>query len=390
MKHTKKILSTIFLSSLMIFTACSEEKQVVQKKANPPLEVNTITVQKEFIPIWRQYTGITKSSSQQEVRARVSGILEKIYFKDGQKVKKGQKLFKIEQDQYIAAIDAAKAKKAQDEAALKLAIADVSRYKPLVKEGLAPRATLEQYEAKQAELKARIFGDDANIKKAKLNLSYTIVKAPIDGKVSARLVDIGNLVGHGEATLLTKIVNYDPIYAYFSPSQKDARLFKKYRNKEKPSAFIEVAGSAETIRLDGYVDFANNTVDPLTSTITMRATIKNPNTKVFPGTFVYINLFVNDKFKFLMVPPEVILNDQLGSYVYIADKDNKVKRVDIKTNYSNKYYVSVKEGLKDGDKLIVSALIKLKSGMSVKTTDVTKTHGIQAILKKNNLIPDGK
>jgi len=316
--------------------------------------------------------------------------LEKIYFKDGQKVKKGQKLFKIEQDQYIAAIDAAKAKKAQDEAALKLAIADVSRYKPLVKEGLAPRATLEQYEAKQAELKARIFGDDANIRKAKLNLSYTIIKAPIDGKVSARLVDIGNLVGHSEATLLTKIVNYDPIYAYFSPSQKDARLFKKYRNKEKPSAFIEVAGSAETIRLDGYVDFANNTVDPLTSTITMRATIKNPNTKVFPGTFVYINLFVNDKFKFLMVPPEVILNDQLGSYVYIADKDNKVKRVDIKTNYSNKYYVSVKEGLKDGDKLIVSALIKLKPGMSVKTTDVTKTHGIQAILKKNNLIPDGK
>jgi len=387
-KHTKKILSTIFLSSLIIFTACSEEKQVVQKKANPPLKVNTITIQKEFIPIWRQYTGITKSSSQQEVRARVSGILEKIYFKDGQKVKKGQKLFKIEQNQYIAAIDEAKAKKAQDEAGLKLAIADVSRYKPLVKEGLAPRATLEQYEAKQAELKARIFGDDANIKKAKLNLSYTIVKAPIDGKVSARLVDIGNLVGHSEATLLTKIVNYDPIYAYFSPSQKDARLFKKYRNKERPGAFIEVAGSAETIRLDGYVDFANNTVDPLTSTITMRATIKNPNTKVFPGTFVYINLFVNDKFKFLMVPPEVILNDQLGSYVYIADKDNKVKRVDIKTNYSNKYYVSVKEGLKDGDKLIVSALIKLKAGMSIKTADVTKTHGIQAILKKNNLIPN--
>lgn len=390
MKHTKKILSTIFLSSLIIFTACSEEKQVVQKKANPPLKVNTITIQKEFIPIWRQYTGITKSSSQQEVRARVSGILEKIYFKDGQKVKKGQKLFKIEQNQYIAAIDEAKAKKAQDEAGLKLAIADVSRYKPLVKEGLAPRATLEQYEAKQAELKARIFGDDANIKKAKLNLSYTIVKAPIDGKVSARLVDIGNLVGHSEATLLTKIVNYDPIYAYFSPSQKDARLFKKYRNKERPGAFIEVAGSAETIRLDGYVDFANNTVDPLTSTITMRATIKNPNTKVFPGTFVYINLFVNDKFKFLMVPPEVILNDQLGSYVYIADKDNKVKRVDIKTNYSNKYYVSVKEGLKDGDKLIVSALIKLKAGMSIKTADVTKTHGIQAILKKNNLIPNEK
>lgn len=384
-----KILSTIFLSSIVFFTACSDEKQAPVRKEMPPLAVNTITVKKEAVPIWKQYTGMTKASSDQDVRARVSGVLEEIYFKDGQAVKKGQKLFKIQQAEYIAALNAAKAKKRQDEASLALATADVNRYKPLVKEGLAPRATLEQYQAQYAGLKAAIAGDVAQINKAKLELSYTIITAPISGNVSARRVDIGNLVGHGESTLLTTILSTDPIYAYFSPSQKDVRMFQRYRDKDKPDAFIEVAGSMEQIRLNGYIDFSNNTVDPLTSTITMRATIDNKKGKVLPGTFVYINMFINDKYKFLMIPPEVIFNDQLGSFVYIVDENSMIKRVDVTTDYSSKYYVSIHDGLKDGDKLIVSALVKLKTGRKVTTTDVGATQGINAVLKKNNLIPEG-
>ncbi len=390
MNISTKILNILFISSLFVFSGCGEEKQVQVKKEIPPLNIKTITVKKEPVPIWKQYTGKTKASSEQEVRARVSGILKKIYFKDGASVKKGQKLFLIEQDSYIAALDGAKAKKAQDVASLKLANADVARYKPLVSEGLAPRATLEQYQAKQAGLIAAIAGDEADIKKAKLELSYTTVLAPITGTVSARHVDMGNLVGHNEATILTTIMSVNPIYAYFSPPQKDVRLFNKYKNKDNPDAFIEVKGGMEDIRLDGYVDFANNKVDSLTSTITMRATINNAKGKVLPGTFVYVNIFINDKYSFLMIPPEVIFSDQLGSFVYIVDEDSKVKRVDITTEYSTKYYVGVKDGLKDGDKLIVSALVKLKTGRKVTTNDVTDTQGIKAILKNNNLIPQGK
>jgi len=388
MIKSSTLLSSVLLSSLFFFNACSEDKQVVTKQKAAPLAVNIITVKKEAVPLWKQYTGMTKASSDQGVRARVSGILEKIYFQDGQYVKKGQKLFKIQQDEYIAALNAAKAKKAQDEASLSLAQADVNRYEPLVKEGLAPRATLEQYQAQSIGLKAAIQGDIAEINKAKIQLSYTIIKAPISGNVSARHVDIGNLVGQGESTLLTTIVRTDPLYAYFSPSQQDVRMFQKYRNKDKPDAFIEVAGSKEQIRLDGYVDFKNNTVDPLTSTITMRATIKNNKQKVLPGTFVYVNLFINDKYKFLMIPPEVIFNDQLGSFVYIVDNNARLKRVDIEKGYSSKYYVSVTKGLKDGDKLVVSALMKLRPKIEVTPTDVSKTQGIATILKENKLIPE--
>ena len=387
MSLSTKTFKTLLLSSLILFSACSDDKPKQVKKEMPPLQVNTITVKKEPVPIWKQYTGMTKASSDQEVKARVSGILKKIYFEDGATVLKGQKLFMIEQDQYIAERDAAKAQKAQDEASLKLANADVARYEPLVKEGLAPRATLEQYQAQQAKLKAAIAGDVADIKQAEIELSYTMVRAPINGKVSARRVDIGNLVGQGEPTLLTTIMSVDPIYAYFSPSQDDVRLFNKYRNKDRPDVFIEIKGSMEDIRLNGFVDFANNQVDPLTSTITMRATIDNKEGKVLPGTFVYINLFINDKFEFLMIPPEVIFNDQLGSFVYIADKNNKTKRVDITTGYSSRYFTSVQTGLKDGDRLIVSSLVKLKPNIALKTTDVTDTQGIKSILEKNNLIP---
>ena len=385
-----KTFTLFCMLGALIFNGCSKEKEQQIKKEMPPLVVNTITVKKEAVPIWKKITGKTKASSHQEVRARISGILEKRYFKDGQNVKKGQKLFKIEQDEYISALNIAKAQKEADEASLNLAIADVERYKPLVKEGLAPRATLEQYQAKQASLKAAIAGDVAKINKAKLELSYTIIKAPISGKISARHVDIGNLVGQGESTLLTTITRIDPIYAYFSPSQSDAMMLQKYKNKEKPDAFIELQSGLGDIRLNGFVDFSDNTVDPLTSTISMRATINNPNDKVMPGTFVYVNVFVNDKYKFLMIPPYVIFNDQLGKFVYIIDKNNIIKRVDIKTGYSSKYYVSVKSGLKDNDRVIISGLMKLKTGKKVKATDVTKTEGIKAILEKNNLIPKGR
>jgi RND family efflux transporter MFP subunit len=380
----KKIVPLLIVAFFL--HACDEEKTTTQTLKPTPLRVATITVEKKNIPIWARYTGRTRASNTQEVKARVAGVLEKRYFHDGDLVHKGEKLFKIQQDEYLATLHIAQAQLLQDQAQLKLAQADVKRYQPLVKEGLAPRATLEQYEAKKASLEAAIIADKANIKQAKLNLSYTIIKAPITGKISARYVDVGNLVGPGNTTLLTTIVKADPIYAYFSPSQSDVRMFTRYKDSNKPYAFVELANALNPLRLNGYVDFQNNTVDPLTSTISMRAVIKNPNYTLLPGSFVYVHLFISDKHPFLMIPPEVIFNDQLGKFVYIV-KNNKLQRVNITTGYSSKYYIAVTKGLHDGDKLVVSALMKLKPNLEVQTTDVTQEKGIDAILKKNNLIP---
>jgi RND family efflux transporter MFP subunit len=388
----KQIYSIVFSASLLFLLGCSEEKKTAAPKAPPPLNVETVTVQKKMFPFWVQYTGMTKAISKQEIRARVSGRLEKRFFKDGAYVKEGDKLFLIEQSQYQSNLDAAKSRKQKDEAALALSKADVKRYLPLVKEGLAPRATLEQYEAKRDALIAAIAADEADIKNAELELSYTIITSPISGHVSARLVDVGNLVGYGESTLLTTIVQTDKIYTYFSPSESDAQKIYKFRSREKLPAFIEVRGQGKDIfkrkRLNGIVDFSNNIVDPLTSTVSMRATIDNRDKSVYPGTFVYINVFVTDKFKFVMVPPQAILEDQLGHFVYTVDANSSAKRTGVKTGISSRFYTSISSGLNDDDKVVISGLVKIQEGRQLAPKDMTATKGIVAIMKKHHLVPE--
>ncbi len=388
--HKSTLFFLLLSLSALTFSACKEEK-IASKKAPPPLTVKTIIVEDKNYPIWLQYTGTTKASSEQEVKARVSGRLQKIYFRDGDLVKKGQKLFLIEQSQYISNLNSAKSKKKRDEASLQLAISDVKRYEPLVKDGLAPRATLEQYQSKRDELIAQIESDKAAISNAKLELSYTTVIAPVSGKISARHVDKGNLVGYGESTVLTTIVSTDNIYAYFRPSEKDLQMILKYRSKKDMEAFINVRCSGKDIgkrkRLNGVVDFNDNTVDPLTSTINMRATINNSNHSVLPGTFVYVNIFLSDQHKFVLVPPQIINEDQLGKFVYILDNNNTAKRRGVEVGYTNRFYSVIKSGLKDKEQVLVSGFMKVRDGSKLNPKDVTKTEGMDAVIKNNKLIP---
>lgn len=392
MFYPKVCLPIALLTTLFIISGCGEEKRPSAPNVLPPLKVETVTVKKEKLPLWVQFTGMTKASSDQEIRARVSGRLQKVYFKDGAYVNEGDKLFLIEQAEYKSNLRSARAKKEKDLASLALAKADVERYRPLVKDGLAPRATLEQYESRYNELVAAIESDDAAIQNAKLELSYTLITAPVSGQVSARRVDVGNLVGYNESTLLTTIVQTDSIYAYFSPTESDVQKIYKFRSRTRLPAFIEVRGQGEEVlkrkRLDGYVDFSNNTVDPLTSTISMRATINNKSRSVYPGTFVYVNVFVTDNLGFVMVPPQAVFEDQLGKFVYTVDANNTAKRSSVTTNLSARYYTSIAEGLHDGDRVVISGLMKVKEGRQLDPADVTETKGIVAVMKKHKLIPD--
>lgn len=378
--------------ALLLFSGCEDEGQKsITPQGPPPIKVETVTVEKKNFPVWVQYTGMTKAVSEQEIRARVSGRLEKRFFEDGARVKKGDKLFLIEQDVYQSNLDAAKSKKEKNMAALALAKADVKRYEPLVKEGLAARSTLEEYESTRDALIASIKADDAEIRNAQLELSYTLVTAPISGQVSARRVDVGNLVGYGESTLLTTIVQTDKIYTYFSPSESDIQKLYTFRSRKELPAFIEVRGQGEDIfkrkRLNGFVDFSNNIVDPLTSTVSMRAIMENKEQTVYPGTFVYINVFITDKIDFIMVPPQSVLEDQLGKFVYRVDAQNRARRSPVKTSLSSRHYVAIAKGLSSGERVVISGLVKVKEGRLLKVEDVTDTKGIEAVIKKHKLIP---
>ena len=386
-----KPTAILLLSTIFFFAGCGENKQKAKTAPAPATPVEIVIVKNQKIPIWMKYTGKTKASSSQEVRARVSGILEAIYYKDGEYVSKGQKLFKIEQTDYIATLEKAQAEKRRNIAALKLARADVNRYEPLVKEGLAPRVTLEQYVAQVETLEADIVGDDTAIRQAELELSYTVVKAPIDGQASRRRVDVGNLVGKGESTLLTTINQTDPIYAYFAPSEEEFQLITQLHMEDVMTAYIDVNYQSKLLNsanVFGHINFSDNAVDPTTSTVSMRAVIPNKKRNIYPGTFVYVNLFVTDQFVLMGVPPEIIFEDQKGDYLYVVDEKEMAKRVYIRPVYETRHFTLIKEDtLKDGDRVIVNALMRLKPGLKVAPKDVTQTKGLAAVIAANNLLP---
>ncbi len=387
-KHTASLLFILFFLAI---SACGEKKQAPAAKEAPPLPVDVITIQNKNIPIWMPYTGKTQASSSQQVRARVSGILEEIYYEDGEHIKKGQKLFKIEQTDYIAELELQKAKKFRDLAALKLAQADVRRYEILTKEGVSPQATLESYQAQAEAYAADIKYDDAKIEQAELILSYTIVRAPIEGQAGRRLVDIGNLVGKNESTLLTTINKVDPLYAYFAPSEEDFQRIAQFRSSEVMQAYVNLNyqhKSLATQRIFGSVTFSDNTVDPGTSTISMRVEFPNKNKAIFPGTFVYVNIFVTDKISLIGVPPQVVFEDQQGKFVYIVDNTSTAQRVYIKPVYESRFFVLMKlDTLKEGDRVIINGLMRLKPDLKVTPTNVTDSKGIEAIIKNNDLVP---
>ncbi|WP_457576624.1 efflux RND transporter periplasmic adaptor subunit [Desulfomarina sp.] len=395
MRYKLFFLVLFFLFS--IAAGCSNEQDKVQsdkkgKKAEPPpLPVEVIVVQKEKVPIWIEYTGKTKASQTVEVRARVAGRLEAAFFNEGDYVEKGKKLFAIEKATYEAAVSGAKAKLEGDQASMKLARADVERYKPLVAEGLAPRVTLEQYQVRLMELAATIKADRAALRDALLNLQYTDVVAPISGRIGRINTDVGNIVGYGDKTLLATIVADDPMYAYFSPDEEQFQLVRQYRSRAVLDARVTVPDSYTKMLdrkpLKGVVDFNDNRVDGMTGTITMRARVDNPDHDLLEGTFVYVDLFVTDKAEFIMVPPGIVLDDQRGSYIYTVDDDAKVKRVDISRGLETRNYLAVTAGLKGGERVILSGLARIRPGIRVDPTDVTESKGITAILRQQGMIP---
>ncbi len=383
------------LTGFLAVIGCSNEsdkKEPVEQPAPPPLGVEVVRAQRENVPIWIEYTGKTEASQRVEVRARVAGRLEEVLFTEGDVVEKGTKLFSIEKNSYEAAVEQARARLESDLASLKLAKADVERYKPLVAEGLAPRVNLEQNEARVGELNAAIKADESVLDDAQLNLSYTDVLAPISGRISRKHIDVGNIVGFGEKTLLTTIIGDDPMYAYFNPNEEQYQIVQQYKSKEVLDAMVTVPNNYKKLlhrdSLKGVIDFKDNRVDPMTGTISMRATVANPQRALLEGTFVYVEMFVTDKAKFLMVAPSAIQEDQRGSFVYAVDESSSAKRLDVVRGFETRHYAVVAKGLEGGESIIVSGLAKIRPGTKVKATDVTDTKGVMALMRQNNMIAD--
>jgi len=357
--------------SLLFLSGCGEDnikKSIV--KEEKPLAVKVHTLKKETYPIWVDFSAKTQAVDEVMVISRVTGELEKSLFKPGDSVKKDQILFTIDKREYQAQWEEKNAILERDKASLELAVANVKRYEPLVKEQLAAKEQLDELVAQQKQLEATIRADKAALEAVSLDLEYCNVRASISGQIGKELVLIGNIVDKG--TELATIVQTEFLYVNFNPSANEVALIKKYKSEEKPKVKVVLKGERGLdFTFDGQIDFIDNVSNTSTGTVAMRAKITNKDLLLFPGTFVELKLFVTDKVPVIAVHPDQIAQSQQGQYVYAVTKENNISKRQVKTNYTNNDFVMISEGLKEGDRVVVGTVHGLQEGLKVEATEVS-------------------
>ena len=304
----------------------------------PPAVSVAAPVEREVVD-FDEYTGRIAAVEEVEVRARVRGYLVKINFTEGAEVKEGDVLFEIDPRPFEADLDAAKGQVAQWEAKLARAEADVARYERLLPKGAASQKDLDAAIADRGEARAAIQSALAAVKRAALDVEFAKVTAPVSGRVSRASVTKGNLVnaGGGEATLLTKIVSYNPIYVYFDIDeralvqyqqavQKQAGGSERISNVKEAKIPVQLGLAGESgFPHEGVVDFANNQVNAQTGTIQVRGVFANANRLFTPGLFARVRVSVGDKYQAVLVPERAIGTDQGQKYLLTVNDKNVVE-----------------------------------------------------------------
>ncbi|HEY4308680.1 MAG TPA: efflux RND transporter periplasmic adaptor subunit [Pirellulales bacterium] len=359
----------MLLAGLATSTGCN------RKAAGPPpvkiQQVMYTTPVEEVVSEYEEFTGRTAAMKTVEIRARVSGYLDKVNFADGAEVKIGDLLFQIDPRWFKASADQAAANVSQYESRIERLDRQVTRATPLIENHVKSQEEFDQYTFDHAEAKSTLKGMQAAKELADLNLSYTRVLSPIDGRISRRMVDPGNLV-RADETVLTTIVSIHPIYAYFDIDERTVlrlrRLVRDGRIKShrETEITVQVALSDEDqFNLSGVVDFVDNQVDPTTGTLRLRAVIQNPNRLLSPGLFVRIRFPIGDPHPALLIPEEALATDQGQRFVYVIDDKNHVvyRRVQVGMLLGGKRVIT--QGLAPEDRIAVSGLQRLRKDLEV-------------------------
>ena len=324
------------------------------------------------VTIVHEFVGTTQARESVEIRARVQGYLDEMTFEPSSFVRKGQRLFVIEPEPYEAQRDRASAGLKAAEAGLRRAESDLDRLEQAVRTNAVSQQEVTRARAERDQASAAMLEAQAALTNAEIQLDYTTVDSPISGMVSRNYVDLGNLVGAGEATLLTTVRRLDPLFAYFEVSERflsqalDQR--SGYRKSETPDDLMSATlVLKETgLEIEGKVDSVDNTVDPATGTIQMRAVFPNSDAKVFPGFFVHVRLpgeFLEDS---ILVEETALGTDLGGRYVMVVGDGNVVERRYIEPGPLQEDNMRViLSGLEPGERYISEGLQQARPGMPV-------------------------
>ena len=368
--NLKIIMGIFFLMWGLLMTVGCGEKNVYAPPPTPKVTVTRPT--HRLVTDYLEFTGNAQAIQTAMLRARVQGILEKVYFKDGDMVKKGQLLFLIQPNTYEAQLESAEAEVMRQKAALNHAKTEFARYTNLVQQKAAAATDLENWRFQMQSSQGALKAAQAQVELARLNLSYTRVTAPFNGRIDRRLQDPGNLVGAGEFTPLAEINQIDPIYVYFTISESDLlRVMGKSGKSPLETEKIKVPlylglANEDDYPHKGYLDFAAISLTPTTGTLQMRGIFPNPDGKILPGMYARLRgAIVGPPKEDLLVPSVALGYDQQGNYVLVVDKNNIVERRSIKLGIAVGEFRVVTEGLTANDWIIVSGLLRAMPGKPV-------------------------
>ena len=348
--------------------------------APPPPAVTAAPAIGRTVNEWDEFTGRIEAVGYVEVRPRVSGFIEKVAFTEGKEVRQGDVLFVIDQREYKDALDRAQADLTRAKTQAELAHSVADHAKSLISENAISREEYDARVSSTAQADAAIQGAEAAVRTAKLNLDWTLVRAPISGRISRAEVTAGNVVQGGAPTptLLTTIVSLDPVYVYF---EGDEQAYLRYnqlaRDGSRPSSRV----AKNPVRMGlanetgfphtGFVDFVDNQLNPSTGTIRARAVFSNKDRYFTPGLFARIQLLGSGKFDAVLVQDGAIGTDQDRKFVYVLKPDSTVEYRGVELGRIVDGLRIIRKGIAPGDEVVINGLQRIRPGMKVNATVTT-------------------
>ena len=348
-------------------SGCDTKDKAAGQSGPPPVPVRLVAASSETVPVVNEFVGRVQAYRSVEITARTEGILEKRHFVEGTNVKKGDLLYTIERAPYEAALRDAEAALARSRATAVNAASLEGRLEPLVREEAISRQDYDNALAGKKEAEAAVAAAEAQVERARLNLSYTQIMATESGRIGRSEMPEGSLVGRGTPTRLAVIDKLDPVYVVFSISDRDALAFRKafqtgaIRKGGKEGTRV-IMPDGSLFDSGGRIDFADVEVSESSGTISLRAVMPNPKQELLPGLFVRIQVAVGESPNTVLVPQQAITKTQTGHSVWVVDAAGKAERRDIVAGKWMGDQWSVDKGLKAGERVVLDGGKRLYPG----------------------------
>jgi len=359
--------TSLALAGFAVLTGCSRgdaKDQATAQVTPPAVPVSVIQAALRDVPVVYEAVGRTEGSREVQVRARVTGILEQQLYTEGDAVRQGVPLFRIERAPFEIDLEQQRGTLAQELARNDLAKRDYERAKDLIAKGFVSQQFVDQAASTLAQSNAALQVARARVRQSELNLSYTSVDAPIGGITGRAQQSIGSLVTpNADSSLLTTITRTNPIWVRFALSEAEFAGLRNREAKQRPEVKIETA-DAKTYPSTGRLNFAGSTVDASLGTVQMRAEFPNPRLQVLPGQYVRVQVIAGNQ-QAIVVPQNAVLQNETGRFVWVVGPENKAAQRNIRTgNWVGNDWV-VLDGLKPGESVIVDNLVRLRPSTPV-------------------------